>query len=154
MTHGWLVPAHPVVGFLLLVLVLFLLSGIRYIPNNKIGIVEKRMSGRGSIKSGIIALNGEAGFQPNMLRGGLHYLMPIQYAVHVLPIVTIPQGKIGYVFARDGKPLPPSQTLASNEKGGRLPGRRHVPQGRRLERSRSARSCAKARTRFTSRSSS
>ena len=106
----------PVVGFLLLVLVLFLLSGIRYIPNNKIGIVEKRMSGRGSIKSGIIALNGEAGFQPNMLRGGLHYLMPIQYAVHVLPIVTIPQGKIGYVFARDGKPLPPSQTLASNEK--------------------------------------
>ncbi|MFN8587386.1 MAG: SPFH domain-containing protein [Candidatus Eisenbacteria bacterium] len=106
----------PVAGFLLLVLVLFLLSGIRYIPNNKIGIIEKRMSGRGSIKSGIIALNGEAGFQPNMLRGGLHYLMPIQYAVHVLPIVTIPQGKIGYVFARDGKPLPPSQTLASNDK--------------------------------------
>lgn len=106
----------PVIGFLLLVLVLFLLSGIRYIPNNKIGVIEKRISGRGSIKSGIIALNGEAGFQPNMLRGGLHYLMPIQYAVHVLPIVTIPQGKIGYVFARDGKPLPPSQTLASNEK--------------------------------------
>ncbi|MBI5168225.1 MAG: flotillin family protein [Candidatus Eisenbacteria bacterium] len=106
----------PVLGFLLLVLVLFLLSGIRYIPNNKIGVIEKRMSGRGSIKSGIIALNGEAGFQPNMLRGGLHYLMPIQYAVHVLPIVTIPQGKIGYVFARDGKPLPPSQTLAANDK--------------------------------------
>ncbi|MBP8137455.1 MAG: flotillin family protein [Candidatus Eisenbacteria bacterium] len=106
----------PVIGFLLLVLVLFLLSGIRYIPNNKIGVIEKRISGRGSIKSGIIALNGEAGFQPNMLRGGLHYLMPIQYAVHVLPIVTIPQGKIGYVFARDGKPLPPSQTLAANDK--------------------------------------
>ncbi len=106
----------PVAGFLLLVLILFLLSGIRYIPNNKIGIIEKRISGRGSVKSGIIAMNGEAGFQPHMLRGGLHYLMPIQYAVHVLPIVTIPQGKIGYVFARDGKPLPPSQTLASNEK--------------------------------------
>jgi uncharacterized membrane protein YqiK len=28
--------------------------------------------------------------------------------------VTIPQGKIGYVFARDGKPLEPMQTLASN----------------------------------------
>ena len=106
----------PFAGFLLLIVVLFLLSGIRYIPNNKIGIIEKRISGRGSVKSGIIALNGEAGFQPNMLRGGLHYLMPIQYAVHVLPIVTIPQGKIGYVFARDGKPLPPSQTLAANDK--------------------------------------
>jgi uncharacterized membrane protein YqiK len=101
---------------LLVVAVLFLLSGIRYIPNNKIGIVEKRISGRGSVKSGIIALGGEAGFQPSMLRGGLHYLMPIQYAVHVLPLVTIPQGRIGYVFARDGQPLPPSQTLASNEK--------------------------------------
>jgi uncharacterized membrane protein YqiK len=98
------------------VFVLFLLSGIRYIPNNKIGIVEKRISSRGSVKSGIIALNGEAGFQPNMLRGGLHYLMPVQYAVHVLPLVTIPQGRIGYVFARDGQPLPPAQTLASNEK--------------------------------------
>jgi uncharacterized membrane protein YqiK len=68
------------------------------------------------VKSGIIALEGEAGFQPQMLRGGLHYLMPIQYAVHVLPLVTIPQGRIGYVFARDGQPLPPSQTLAANEK--------------------------------------
>jgi uncharacterized membrane protein YqiK len=104
---GWLLG-----GFLLL----FLLAGIRYIPNNKIGIVEKRISGKGSIKSGIIALNGEAGFQPNMLRGGLHYLLPIQYAVHVLPLVTIPQGRIGYIFARDGQVLPASQTLASNEK--------------------------------------
>jgi uncharacterized membrane protein YqiK len=98
------------------ILVLYLLAGIRYIPNNKIGVVEKRISGKGSIKRGIIALEGEAGFQPNMLRGGLHYLLPIQYAVHVLPLVTIPQGRIGYVFARDGVPLHPSQTLASNDK--------------------------------------
>jgi len=102
-------------GLFLLAVVLFFLSGLRYIPNNKIGIVEKRISGRGSVKSGIIALGGEAGFQPSMLRGGLHYLMPVQYAVHVLPLVTIPQGRIGYVFARDGQPLPPSQTLAANE---------------------------------------
>ena len=106
----------PVAWFLLAIVVLFLLAGIRYIPNNKIGIVEKRISGKGSLKGGIIALNGEAGFQPNMLRGGLHYLLPVQYAVHVLPLVTIPQGKIGYVFARDGVPLNPSQALASNEK--------------------------------------
>ena len=31
-----------------------------------------------------------------------------------MPLVTIPQGKIGYVFARDGRPLAPMQTLASN----------------------------------------
>jgi len=93
---------------------LILLSGIRFIPNNRIGIIEKRFSGKGSVKSGLIALNGEAGYQPRILRGGLHYLMPIQYVVHTMPLVTISQGKIGYVFARDGKQLDPAQVLASN----------------------------------------
>jgi uncharacterized membrane protein YqiK len=96
------------------ILLLILLSGIRFIPNNRIGIVEKRFSGKGSVKSGLIALNGEAGYQPRVLRGGLHYLMPIQYVVHMAPLVTIPQGKIGYIFARDGKQLDPTQVLASN----------------------------------------
>src|SRR5882762_7981620 len=94
--------------------VLFLLAGIRFIPNNKVGIVEMRISPKGSLDKGVIALIGEAGFQPKVLRDGLHYLLPIQYDVHIVPLVTIPQGKIGYVFARDGQPLPPSQTLASN----------------------------------------
>ncbi|NTV37762.1 MAG: hypothetical protein HGA82_00960 [Anaerolineales bacterium] len=31
-----------------------------------------------------------------------------------MPLVTITQGKIGYIFARDGKPLEQTQTLASN----------------------------------------
>ncbi len=93
---------------------LFFLFGIRFIPNNRIGLVEKRFSTKGSIKSGFIALHGEAGFQPKVLRGGLHYLIPIQYVVHMMPLVTIPQGKIGYIFARDGKLLEPTQVLASN----------------------------------------
>jgi uncharacterized membrane protein YqiK len=97
-----------------ILVVLFLLAGIRFIPNNKVGIVEMRISPKGSLDKGVIALNGEAGFQPGVLRGGLHYLLPIQYDVHIVPLVTIPQGKIGYVFARDGQLLPPSQTLASN----------------------------------------
>jgi len=96
------------------ILLLILLSGVRVIPNTRIGIVEKRFSPKGSVKSGFIALNGEAGFQPNVLRGGLHYLMPIQYVVHTAPLVTIPQGKIGYIFARDGRLLEPTQALASN----------------------------------------
>ena len=95
-------------------LLLFALSGFRLIPNNKVGIVEKRVSRLGSVKSGLMALRGEAGFQPAVLRGGLHFLTPFQYRVHTMPLVTIPQGKIGYVFARDGAQLPPSQTLATN----------------------------------------
>src|SRR5262245_39898657 len=103
-----------VIAGLVLLVVLFLLAGSRFTPNNKAGIVEMRTSPMGSLDKGVIALKGEAGFQPGMLRGGLHYLLPIQYDVHIVPLVTIPQGKIGYVFARDGQPLPPSQTLASN----------------------------------------
>lgn len=99
----------------LVAVALFFLSGLRYIPNDRIGIVEKRWSLRGSVDSGLIALNGEAGFQPDILRGGVHYLMPLQYRVHTMPLVTIAQGKIGYVFARDGLPLGPMQTLASNK---------------------------------------
>ena len=96
-------------------LVVVLLTGIRFIPNNRIGVVEKRWSfDKGSVKSGLIALNGEAGYQPQVLRGGLHYLMPVQYIVHTMSLVTISQGKIGYIFARDGRQLEPSQVLASN----------------------------------------
>jgi len=96
-------------------IVVVLLTGIRFIPNNRIGVVEKRWSfDKGSVKSGLIALNGEAGYQPQVLRGGLHYLMPVQYIVHSMPLVTISQGKIGYIFARDGRQLEPSQVLASN----------------------------------------
>jgi uncharacterized membrane protein YqiK len=101
--------------FLLLAIWLFgTLSGVRYIPNNRVGIIEKRFSGRGSVKSGFIALNGEAGYQPRLLRGGLHFLRPLQYTVHYAPLVTIPEGQMGYVFARDGLPLNPGQTLAAN----------------------------------------
>lgn len=98
-------------------LVLFTLAKtLRYIPNNRVGILEKLWSGAGSVKSGLIALNGEAGFQPHVLRGGWHVLMPFIYRIHKAPLVTIPQGKIGYVFARDGRDLPATQALASNEK--------------------------------------
>src|SRR5437867_6315857 len=113
----WLVDAFLAHWFLYSlagVVVLFLLRGIRYIPNTKVGLVEKRTSGKGSVSTGIIALNGEAGFQPALLRGGVHYLLPGQYKIHIHPLVTSPQGKIGYVFARDGVPLPPTQALASN----------------------------------------
>src|SRR4030095_4139523 len=97
-----------------IVLLLLFFNAFRYIPNSKVGIQEKLWSFTGSVENGIIALDGEAGYQPDVLRGGWHGLVPLQYHIHMMPIVTIPQGKIGYVFARDGSLLPPSQTLAVN----------------------------------------
>ena len=103
--------AAAVIVFLI---VLRMSGAVRYIANDRIGILEKLWSFRGSVDSGFIALNGEAGFQPDTVRGGLHFFMPFQYSLHKANLVTIPQGQIGYVFARDGSALPPTQTLASN----------------------------------------
>lgn len=112
--------AQPWAALILLALIVVVLmtSGIfRYIGNNRIAIVEKLWSTKGSIRGGLIALGGEAGFQPEVLRGGLHLFFPFQYRLHIEPLVTIPQGRIGYVFARDGRPLGADQVLASNLAG-------------------------------------
>ena len=87
----------------------------RYIPNNQVGIVEKLWAVKGSIKSGFIALHGEAGFEPEILRGGIHVFFPFTYRIHKSDLVTVGQGKIAYVFARDGAPLGASQVLAAND---------------------------------------
>ena len=80
-------------------------------------IRDRLWSRKGSIKAGLIALGGEAGFQPDVLRGGLHLFVPFQYRLHIQSLVTIPQGRIGYVFARDGRPLNADQALATNAEG-------------------------------------
>jgi uncharacterized membrane protein YqiK len=100
-----------------LAIILWSTRSVRYISNHRVGVVEKLWSRSGSIRSGLIALRGEAGFQPDVLRGGLHVFRPFQFRIHSLPLVTIPQGQIGYVFARDGEPLPPTQTLARTPDG-------------------------------------
>ena len=102
------------------ILVLWELMGWRYIPNRQVGIVEKLWSRSGSVPDGcIIAMHDEAGFQADVLRGGFHFgLWRWQYRIHRVPLVTIPQGKIGYVYARDGEP-PATQPDAGP--GGRMP---------------------------------
>jgi uncharacterized membrane protein YqiK len=66
-----------------LLIVLRIANIFRYIPNNQVGIVEKLWSPKGSITSGFIALNGEAGFEPEILRGGIHIFIPFTYRLHI-----------------------------------------------------------------------
>ncbi|MFM7162471.1 MAG: SPFH domain-containing protein [Planctomycetaceae bacterium] len=105
--------SRPVLWPLLLFVIITFLV-VRYIPNDSVGVIEKLWSSRGSVLDGqIIALNGEAGFQAELLRGGLHVSYPRwQYRIHRHKLVTIRQGRLGYVYARDGEALPASQTLA------------------------------------------
>ncbi len=113
---SWLLHIAQSLSVLLIFLGLALMASwfsLRYIPNNYVGIVEKLWSAKGSVPEGcIIALGGEAGFQADLLRGGVHFgLWRWQYRIHKVRLVTVSHGKIGYVYARDGEPLPPSQTL-------------------------------------------
>ncbi|HEY4162140.1 MAG TPA: hypothetical protein VGM59_03700 [Dongiaceae bacterium] len=83
---GWL----WLTGSIALALLFVRIAGvIRYISNNSIAIVEKLWSAKGSVSSGLIALNGEAGYQPQVLRGGYHFFFPFQYRLHKVALVTI-----------------------------------------------------------------
>src|ERR1041384_6151394 len=98
------------------VLLLFCLPrllGIVYIPHTQVGIIEKIWRSKGSLREGqIIARTGEAGLQAKFLRGGIHFgLYPWQYRIHKEPLVAVAEGKMAYVYARDGVPLEPVQTL-------------------------------------------
>src|SRR5690349_3773338 len=108
-------PALWAGGIVVLLALLTLANILRYIPNNQVGIVEKLWTFRGSVAQGFIALNGAAGFEPEVLRGGLHVLFPFMYRIHKSDLVTVGQGKIAYVFARDGAPLGASQVLGAND---------------------------------------
>ena len=60
-----------VVGILVLVWLVITLIGIRVIGSNQVGVVEKWWSTGGSLKDKIIAVEGEAGYQPDVLRSHL-----------------------------------------------------------------------------------
>ncbi len=112
----WLVAVTGAMFVVLVVLFVLAFAAwmvVRYVPNDRAAIVEKLWSAGGSVAEGrIIALGGEAGYQAELLRGGMHFgLWRGQYRVHKARLITISQGKIGYVYARDGEPLSPGQTL-------------------------------------------
>ena len=100
-----------VAGLLVLYIFIAKILGLRVINPNEVAVVEKWWSFKGSLKDSIIALNGEAGYCPDLLRGGIHFRTVLMYRIHRYPLITIPQGQIAYIFARDGIPLSPAQTL-------------------------------------------
>jgi len=100
-----------VVGIFVVYLVIFQILGLRVINSNEVAVVEKWWSVRGSLKNSIIALGGEAGYEPELLRGGIHFRSVLMYKIYKYPLITVPQGQIAYIFSRDGNPLSPTQTL-------------------------------------------
>src|SRR5687767_2977664 len=77
-----------VVPLTLLWLVVAYVIGAKHIPNDRVGVVEKLWSLSGSVSRGrIIASGGEAGYQSQVLRGGLHFrLWRWQFRIHKVPL--------------------------------------------------------------------
>ncbi len=92
------------------------LLGVRIVPEDKIGQVIKKftLSGKKLPDGRFIALNGEAGYQADLLApGGLYFgLWPWQYEVKYIDFEVIEEGMIGIVEAIDGKNRPDGRIIA------------------------------------------
>jgi uncharacterized membrane protein YqiK len=91
--------------------------GVVIIPEDSIGVVNKKFVIFGKNRTlpdgTIIALNGEAGLQADALAPGLHFwLWPWQFIVSRQRFVTVQEGYVGVVEARDGRPLSGGRVLA------------------------------------------
>jgi len=116
--YGWILwivlPVFFIVFCYRLILRFF---GVVIVPQDSIGIVNKKfvlVGGNRTLPDGaIIALKGEAGFQADTLAPGIHWaLWPWQYEITRQKFISIDEGEIGIVDARDGKPLSGGHVLA------------------------------------------
>lgn len=78
------------------------LCSLHSIGPSEVGLVNKRLARRSLNEGDPVALNGEAGYQHDLLMPGLRFkLWPI-YAVTTHPWVQVPAGEIGVVIAQVG----------------------------------------------------
>ena len=105
---------HPatwaVLATLMFAVVIFL-SGLHVIRAHESGLVVRRF-GRSMPPGRLIALDGEAGYQADLLPPGWHLgLWRFRYQVVRVPMVIIPPGEIGLVVAADGEATPAENIL-------------------------------------------
>lgn len=109
--------AVAIVLVLVLYKLIFRLFGAVIIPQDSIGVVNRKfvLVGRNrTLPDGcIVALNGEAGIQADTLAPGVHFgFYPWQYEIKIEKFVTIAEGRVGVVESRDGKSLSAGRVLA------------------------------------------
>ena len=100
--------------FLLLLILLGsrIFLGLVVIQEDEVGIVIKKFAAKSLPAGEQIALEGEAGYQADVLSPGWHFgYFPWQYAVEKEPVVVVPQGEIALVLARAGRPIPSERIL-------------------------------------------
>lgn len=90
-----------------------LLSSVRYVPSDQLGVISKNAFGPKLPPGKIIATSGEMGPQARILPPGWHVgLWPVIFDVDTFPVTIIQAGEVGLLKASDGKPLPEGQIYA------------------------------------------
>ncbi len=109
---GGLRVAAGVVALLVLA-VTAVLSTVRYVGEDEVGIVVKNVAVRDLPQGRIIATGGEKGPQAEILEPGWHFgYWPVIYDVQMQPVVEIKDDQVGLLTTTDGRPLPAGQIYA------------------------------------------
>ena len=82
-----------------------------YVEPGYMAIVTAK-SGEALPPGQILAQPGQKGMQEQPLGEGRHFLNPWLYEHQIMPVVTIPPGKVGVVTSKVGAELPPGEFLA------------------------------------------
>jgi hypothetical protein len=85
-----------------------------YVPAGRMAIVTAK-TGRPLPAGRILAEPGEKGVQRIPLAEGRHFLNPINNEWRIVPVVTIPAGKVGVVTSKTGKELAAGEILAPDD---------------------------------------
>lgn len=104
-------PFAIILGFIAIVVVLFLLSGIVYISRYEVGIKTKKMFGAKMPQGQIIARNGEIGIQADTLMPGLYFFNPITWRIEKEKVTLVGETEIGVIESVDGEPIPTGRLL-------------------------------------------
>ena len=90
----------------ILLAVVYTLMSFRRVGPAEVGLVLKRVSTRKLSGDNVIAFQGEAGYQADLLLPGMRWKPWLLYEVEKFPWVQIPAGEIGVVIAQVGASLP------------------------------------------------
>lgn len=116
MVDVWVFWVIAIIGITVLHKFFLRIFGIVLIPEDSIGIVNKKFVLFGEHKSlpdgRIVALQGEAGYQADTLAPGIYFwYWPWQFEIEMTKFITIPQGNVGVIESRDGEAIPVGKVL-------------------------------------------
>lgn len=104
-----------------LVMVVLVLSSLRHVGADQVGVVTKNVGGKRLPAGSILATSGETGPQAATLGPGWHlWLWPVIFEVSTYPVLEIRDDEVGIITTADGLPLPAGAVFAPEWTDGEL----------------------------------